>query len=125
MRRQSQIGSRVGKPAADGFASTGITASHHLLTSSWKADVETVERAISRFTADRPLAADCQVVLYEMAGDGQLHVNVIHHHPTVAVHGWAGPGRLAGEFIHNRRFGDTSPSRMIRQIREMVFAPRA
>jgi hypothetical protein len=125
MYRPSKTGSRVGEPRAGEFTNTGITTSHQLLTSSWTADVERVERAISRSAADRPLAANCQVSLFEIAGDSQLHVNVVHHHPTVAVQGWAGPGRLAGTFIHNRRFGDTPPSRMIRQIREMVFAARA
>ncbi len=130
MRRQSRIGSRACEPAPDAFKSASrsgagtVTTSHQLLTSSWTAYVERVETAIERFTANRPLAADCQVILFEMPGDGQLHVNVIHHRPTVAVRGWAGPGRLAGGFIHNRRFGDTPPSRMIRQIREMVFAAR-
>lgn len=125
MYRQLQTGSRAGEPRAGEFTTTGVTATHQLLTSSWTADVERVERAISRSAADRPPGANCQVALFEIAGDSHLHVNVVHHHATVAVQGWAGPGRLAGTFIHNRRFRDTAPSRMIRQIREMVFAARA
>jgi hypothetical protein len=130
MRRQSRIGSRARRPATDGGKSTGrecagtLTTSHQLLTSSWTADVMRLETAIEQFTADRPLASDCQVALFEMAGDGQLHVNVTHHHRTVAVPGWAGPGQLADGFIHNRRFCNTAPSQMIRHIREMVFAAR-
>ncbi len=130
MRRQSQIGTRPGKPAANVFKRTGregagtLTTSHQLLTSAWTADVERLETAIERFTADRPLADDCQVDLFEMPGDGHLHVNVTHHDPTVSLRGWAGPGRVADGFIHNRRFVHTPPSQMIRHIRDMVFAAR-
>ena len=104
--------------------STAVTTKHKLLTGSWTADVKTLETAIGRFTADRPLAHDCQVVLFEIAGDDELHVNVTHRHRTMAVPGWAGPGRLPEGFVHNRRFGDTPPDQMIRHIRDMVFASR-
>jgi hypothetical protein len=100
-----------------------VTTRHTLRTSSWTADVETLETAIGRLTADRPLADDCQVVFFEIAGDHQLHVNVTHQRPALAVDGWAGPARVADGFVHNRRFGDTTPSRMIRDIRAMIFAP--
>ena len=112
MDRQLRIGARA------------VTTTHKLLTSSWTSDVEMLETAIGRFTAERPLANDCQVVFFEIAGDDQLHVNVTHQHPTMAVRGWAGPARLPDGFVHNRRFGDTPPGRMIRQIRDMVFATR-
>src|SRR5216684_938804 len=55
-----------------------VTTTHKLLTSSWTADVETLETAIGRFTRRRRLANDCQIVFFEIAGDGQLHVNVTH-----------------------------------------------
>ena len=101
-----------------------VTTRHKLLTSSWTADVQALETAIGRFTADRPLTNDCQVVFFEIAGDGQLHVNVTHQHQTVAAKGWSGPGHLPDGFVHNRRFVDTPQSQMIRQIREMVFAAK-
>ncbi len=128
MRRPLRIGDRA--PAADAFGSSGrrgagtLTTGHQLLTSVWTADVEALERAIDRFTADRPLGNDCRVDLFEMPGDSRLHVNVTHTHPTVAESGWAGPGRLADGFVHNRRFGRTPPGRIVRNIRAMVFAAR-
>jgi len=102
-----------------------VTTKHRLLTSAWTEDVETLETAIELFTANRPLANECHVAFFEIAGDRDLHVNVTHHHQTAAVRGWAGPARVPDGFVHNRRFGDTSSNTMIRQIRDMVFAPRA
>lgn len=130
MSRQLRIGSRRYEPAAGGVENGGrkgaraVTTRHKLLTSSWRADVETLETAIGRFTADRPLPTDCQVVFFEIAGDGQLHVNVTHQHPTIAVRGWAGPARIPGGFVHNRRFGETPTTQIVRHIRDMVFAVR-
>ena len=100
-----------------------VTTRHTLRTGSWTADVESMETAIGRLTADRPLANDCQVVFFEIAGDDQLHVNVTHQHPAIAVRGWAGPARVSDGFVHNRRFGNTTPSQMMRHIRDMILAP--
>ena len=95
-----------------------------LLTNSWTADVQTVAAAIAGFTtkSNKPLADDCKVMLFELEGDTQLHVNVIHRCERVEVHGWSGPGRLADGCVYNRRFGETSTNEIIRHIREMVFA---
>jgi hypothetical protein len=100
-----------------------ISARHHLLTRAWTADVEDLETAIGRFKTDRNVNR-CVVMFFEIAGDRQLHVNVTHEHATKTVSGWAGPGRIPDGFIHNRRFGDTTPNEMIRHIRQMVFAAR-
>jgi hypothetical protein len=100
-----------------------ITTRHSLRTNSWTADVAVMETAVGRLTIDQPLADDCQVVFFEIPGDQQLHVNVIHQRPAMAVRGWAGPARVPEGFVHNQRFGDTTPRRMIRHIRDMVFAP--
>jgi hypothetical protein len=101
-----------------------ISARHHLLTNSWTADVEGLETAIGRFRIDGHVVNPCEVMFFEIAGDGHLHVNVTHRHATKTVSGWAGPGHLPDGFIHNRRFGDTTQSAMIRHIRDMVFAAR-
>lgn len=101
-----------------------ITTNQALLTQSWTADVETLETAIGRFTARRPLVNACRVAFFEIAGDAQLHVNVTHQYPTKVVRGWTGPGITRNGFVHNRRFADTPPSEMIRHIRSMVFAAR-
>lgn len=110
--------------AHGGREGTGvITTRHALRTNSWTADVATMEIAVGRLTLDRPLADDCQVVFFEIPGDHQLHVNVIHRRPAMAVRGWAGPAKVPEGFVHNQRFVDTTPQRMIRHIRDMVFAP--
>jgi hypothetical protein len=101
-----------------------ITTKHTLLTGSWTADVETLEAAIGRFKADGPSKNDCQVVFFEIVRDRHLHVNVTHRHPTKEVMGWSGPATVADGFLHNRTFGSTQPSQMLRHIREMVFAAR-
>ena len=100
------------------------TTRHKLLTNSWTADVETLETGVGRFTSERPLLNHCEVVFFEIAGDGDLHVNVTHRHETIPVRGWAGPGRLPDGFVHNRRFGDAPPSAILRHVRDMVYAAR-
>lgn len=101
-----------------------VTAGHSLLTSSWAFSVETLERAIGRFTEDRRLASHCHVTLFEIAGDEQLHVNVIHErsYPRVAVQGWSGPGLLPDGCVYNRRFANAPAAEIAGHIREMVFA---
>jgi hypothetical protein len=105
-------------------APAGVRAEHRLLTSAWTADVKSVAAAIGRFTQDQALDNECDVVLFELPGDLELHVNVTHQYLTRGVPGWAGPGRLPDGFVHNRRFGDAPRSQIVRQIREMVFAGR-
>jgi hypothetical protein len=101
-----------------------IKTTHRFLTGSRAADVEVLEAAIGRFTADRPLTNACRVAFFEIASDDHLHVNVTHEHETTAVRGWAGPATVPDGFVHNRTFGDTPPSRIVRHIRDMVFAER-
>lgn len=100
------------------------TTRHRLLTDSWTDDVATLETAVGRFTSARPLLNTCQVVFFEIAGDDDLHVNVTHQHETIAVGGWAGPGRLPDGFVNNRRFGDTPPRAILKHVRNMVYAAR-
>jgi hypothetical protein len=101
---------------------TAISARHHLLSDTWTADVENLERAIGRFEADPNGENNCEVVFFEIGGDEHLHCNVTHRHATKTVIGWAGPGLVPGGFVHNRRFRDTSLNNMIRHIRNMVCA---
>lgn len=103
---------------------TRISSRHQLLGNSWTADVASLEWAIGRFKDNSEVADDCEVVFFEIAGDEHLHCNVTHRHATKTIAGWAGPGRVAGGFVHNRRFGDTSPSAIVRHVRDMVFAAR-
>ncbi len=102
-----------------------ITTGHTLLTGSWTANVEAVETAIRRFALDGSPTANCHVALFEIVGDGRLHVNVTHRYATKAVSGWAGPGRVPDGFVHNRTFSNKQSSQMIRHIRDMVFVARA
>jgi hypothetical protein len=100
-----------------------ITTAHKLLTDSWTEDVEIVETAVGRFRADHAPSNDCQVVLFEMARDRHLHVNVTHKHPTKSVPGWAGPANLPQGFVHNRTFSEAQPTdRIVRHLRDMIFA---
>ena len=101
-----------------------ISARHQLLSDAWTADVEDLESAIGRFEPDPNGPNNCEVVFFEIAGDGNLHCNVTHRHATRTVSGWAGPGHVPEGFVHNRRFADTPQRDMIRHIRDMVFAAR-
>src|SRR5687767_2143932 len=128
MNRQLRNGSRRLTSAAVAeyghqAGATAVKTEHSLLTTAWTADVRTLETAIRRFASEQPLASDCQVMMFEIAGDDQLHVNVVHHaEHTAVVHGWSGPGQLPAGSVYNRRFGDTPPEQIIRHIRNMVFA---
>jgi hypothetical protein len=102
-----------------------ITTQHKLRTDEWMADVRAIETAIGAFPPRRAPVNDCSVVLFEVAHDGDLHVNVTHGHETKPVKGWAGPGSVPDGFVSNRTFGDMSPSRIVGHIRDMVFAARA
>lgn len=102
----------------------GITTTHNLLTGTWTTDVDDLETAIGRFTSHQPVANDCRVALFEVAGDGTLHVNVTHRHQTQTATGWAGPAVLPQGFVHNRTFGNMPPDKIVRHIRKMVFAAR-
>ena len=100
-----------------------ITTAHKLLTDSWTDDVEIVETAVGRFRADNAPRNDCQVVLFEMARDRLLHVNVTHTYRTRRVPGWAGPGERPQGFAHNRTFCEAEPTdRIVRHLRDMIFA---
>jgi hypothetical protein len=101
-----------------------ITTTRNLRTQSWTADVDALELAIERLKSRGPLTDDCRVALFEVAGDGNLHVNVTHRHQTQAPRGWAGPGVLPQGFVHNRTFGDVPPNQIVRHIREMVYSAR-
>jgi hypothetical protein len=125
--------SRVGNGSSGRLASSqnggrggamAISARHQLLSDAWTADVENLEWAIGRFKTDPNVANNCEVVFFEIVGDGYLHCNVTHRHATKSVSGWAGPGQVPGGFVHNRRFGDIPQNDMIRHIRDMVFAAR-
>lgn len=101
---------------------TAVTTERSLLTGAWTADVDTMEAAIALFTTHRSLENDCQVMLFEIAGDTRLHVNVIHRCARTAVRGWSGPGQLATGSVYNRRFADGPTASIIEHIRNMVFA---
>ena len=102
----------------------GLTTTRNLLTDSWTADVETMTTAIGRFTFPRGPANQCRVSFFEIARDGDLHVNVTHRHETRAASGWLGPGVVSTGFVHNRTFHGATPAEIVRHIREMVFADR-
>ena len=101
-----------------------IKTTHNLLTDSWTDDVHVVEEAIGRLGTGHAVTNDCQVALFEIVRDGDLHVNVTHKYATRTMPGWAGPAVSPSGFVHNRTFADTQPSDIIRHIRQMIFAVR-
>lgn len=101
-----------------------ISARHQPLSDSWTAVVDNLEWAIGRLRTDSTAANNCEVVFFEIPGDGHLHCNVTHRHATKTVTGWAGPGHVPEGFVHNRRFRDMPRKNMIRHIRDMVLAAR-
>jgi hypothetical protein len=101
-----------------------ITTTHKLSTGSWTAAVATLETALGHFNANGAMKNDCRVAFFETGQDGRLHVNITHRYPTKTAPGWAGPANLPEGFVHNRTFGDTQPSQIIRRVRDMVFASR-
>jgi hypothetical protein len=108
------------KPALRG----NLSASHTLLTDAWTVTVKALEAAVERFKTDPALTSDCRIAFFEVAGHAPLHVNVTHRYLTRSVRGWAGPGRVPTGFVHNRTFGEASANRIVRHIREMVYATR-
>lgn len=102
----------------------GLRTTRKLMTKSWTADVQVVEAAVGRFSENRAVTNDCQVALFETGRDEHLHVNVTHRYPTRTAPGWAGPARLPGGFVHNRRFRDSPITEIIGSVREMVYASR-
>ena len=102
---------------------TNLRAEQKLLTNAWIDDVGAVMKAIRQFTTRRTLENRCRVVLFELAGDRDLHVNVTHERHTASPPGWSGPGVTADGFVHNRRFDRTRPAEIAQHIRAMVFAP--
>lgn len=122
IKRRRNVGRAA--PRGHGGAGMAISARHQPLSHAWTAEVENLESAIGRFKTDRNVANSCEVVFFEIAGDGQLHCNVTHLHATKTVNGWAGPGHVPAGFVHNRRFGDTPQADILRHIREMVLAER-
>ena len=106
----------------NGTTETTVTTERSLLTGAWTSDVHTMEAAIALFTTHRSLESDCRVMLFEIAGDARLHVNVIHERPRKAVRGWSGPGRLPTGCVYNRRFEEGPPESIIEHVRKMVFA---
>jgi len=102
-----------------------ITSHHNLVSDTWTSDVRALERGIGAFPARRDSAHECDVALFEMAGDPHLHVNVTHRLETRPVTGWSGPGASKNGFIHNRTFDSATTAEILRDIRRMVFAARA
>ena len=99
-----------------------LSSTRTLLSASWAADVDAIETAMQRFKNGHPLAGDCQVAFFEIAADEKLHVNVTHQHLTKEIRGWAGPAHTADGFVTNRTFATLPTTRIVRHVRDMVFA---
>jgi hypothetical protein len=102
-----------------------VNVHHSLVTRTWTADVEKLEKGIREFAVLAGPTNDCRISLFELPGDSLLHVNVTHGREKRSIKGWAGPGMGADGFIHNRRFAAGRPETILRHIRQMVFASPA
>jgi hypothetical protein len=100
----------------------GITANHTLLTGAWTMEVKSLEAALGRVKPEAGVNGQCRVTFFEVAGDGDLHVNVMHHSATEGVTGWAGPGATADGVVYNRTFSRMPRYQVLRQIKNMIFA---
>jgi hypothetical protein len=101
-----------------------VKTEQKLLTNAWIDDVGRVVTQIRGFAPRRGVPNGCRVVLFELAGDRDLHVNVTHEHHTTSPAGWAGPGIIPDGFVHNRRFDCTQSKQIARHIQTMICAPR-
>ena len=99
-----------------------LSSTRKLLSASWAADVDAIETAMWRFENEHPLADDCAVAFFEIAADEKLHVNVTHRHLPKGIRGWAGPANTPDGFVTNRTFASIPTTRIVRQVRDMVFA---
>ena len=118
-----RVRNSLARAASDRRGFLTITTTHNLLTSAWTADVEALETAVGRLSADDAPDNDCHVALFEMLRDAHLHVNVTHRYPTKSMPGWAGPASLPQGFVHNRTFSEAQPTRrIVRYVRDMIFA---
>ena len=99
-----------------------ITTNHSLLTAAWTTEVQALEAALGRITDGR-VSSGCRVTFFEVAGDQQLHVNVTRRPAPRGVNGWAGPGSTPAGSVYNRTFGRMPRYPVLRQIKDVVFAP--
>lgn len=99
-----------------------VRIDERLLTDAWQDDAAAVSATVRAVTRRRAVRNGCRIVFFELAGDADLHVNVIHPRPIATPAGWSGPGVTAGGFVHNRRFRFSESRRMARLIEEMVYA---
>jgi hypothetical protein len=105
-----------------GAKTPGIIATHALLTGAWTMDVKSLEAALGRVKPEAGVNGHCRVTFFEVAGDRNLHVNVMHHAATEGVLGWAGPGATADGVVYNRTFNRMPRYQVLRQIKNMIFA---
>ena len=99
-----------------------VKVEQKLLTDAWVDDAVTVMADVRAFVRHHPLHDGCRIVLFELAGDRALHVNVTHQRSTATPAGWSGPGVTADGFVHNRRFDFTQSDKIARHIQAMVYA---
>jgi hypothetical protein len=105
-----------------GPTASSITANHALLTGAWTMDVKSLEAALGRVKLDAAMTSPCRVTFFEVAGDGDLHVNVMHRAATEGVTGWQGPAAAADGVVYNRTFSRMPRYQVLRQIKSMIFA---
>jgi hypothetical protein len=100
-----------------------ITTNHTAVHGTWTAEVTRLQASLGRITAQRESNNPCLVSFFEVPGDRDLHVNVIHRRETVSVKGWSGPAAVPDGFVLNRRF--RTRGGILEHVREVLFAEPA
>jgi len=99
-----------------------LTTAHALLTTAWTADVNVLEAALRRSSLDKRLNGSCHVTFFEVAGDSQLHVNVVHLHSTHDGSASLPASTPPDGVVGGRAFDRAPRYQILRQIRDMVLA---
>lgn len=98
-----------------------LTTTHALLTNVWTDDVKVLEGALRRSGGNGGLSGSCHVTFFEVAGDSQLHVKVMHMYPARELSGSAATVTPPDGFVYGRSFDRAPRYQLLRQIRNMVF----
>ena len=96
-----------------------LTINHTPVHGMWTGEVTRLQASLAHLAGKRMPVSRCEVSFFEVPGDRDLHVNVIHEREPVAVKGWSGPAAVQNGFVLNRRFH--SRAGILGHVEEVVF----
>jgi len=100
-----------------------LTINHTPVHGMWTAEVTRLQASLTHLAGRRVPVNACVVSFFEVPGDRDLHVNVIHERQPAAVKGWSGPAAVRDGFVLNRRFH--SRVGILGHVEEVIFASSA